>query len=434
MSGDDNTTLLDTESTRQDNSYHVVTLKGDIQNIVLDGFTISGGNANGPIDNNCASGGNQYYHTRGGAIYAHPSGIGSTVSGTIKNCIMENNTSSEIAVYYGYTACGITGTTFDFDFDHCIIRNNYSGTISAMLFPASGGYSMVSTGSVSNSLFHDNVSASGPGSVLYMVTSTVNGGTSSALTIDIVNNTFSNNTSTDGSVFYTLRANSSTFKNNIVWGNGNTTPFNGAPTPVISSSLIEGGIASSLDVDPLFTDAGNDDYTLTCSSPALDQGDDTGLTLPVTDLGGLPREFGDVDMGAYEYQAGFTASPSMDSICPDGSVTFTSSGATNVSWSDGITEGVAFFLSITDTVQVTGTDGNSCTSTLDVIVVVKDGPAIIITSTADTICDGTEITLSATGGLSLSWDKSVVDGVPFTPALTDTYTVSGNCCKWMCWF
>lgn len=417
LNGDDNATLLDTEPTRQDNSYHVITLKGDVQNVVLDGFTISGGNANGGTDNSCGTAAvNQYFHSRGGAIYANPYVVGHVVSADVTNCIMENNTSSENSVYTGFTPCGITNTTYSVSFDRCIVRNNFSGTLSTMVFPASGGYGIVSNGSITNSLFHDNETTASWGSVLWMVTSTANGGTHTALAIDMENNTFANNVSGDGSTFYAIRSQSSTFTNNIVWDNGSTSPFNGATFPVFSNNLIEGGISGSINADPLFTDSPNDDYTLDCTSPAINSGDD-GITLSATDLAGNPREYQTVDMGAYEYQTSYSASASESSVCLGESVTFTTTGASNVSWTGGVVDGIPFTPSATDTYTVTADDSEGCTSTQTVSVTVETSVPNAAVSAQSEVCSGTSATVSiASSGTGANYflrddaNDAIVDG------------------------
>lgn len=419
LSGNDNGTLLDTEATRQDNSYHVVSLKGDVQNVVLDGFTIADGNANGPIDNSCnTAAASRVYHTRGAAIYANPYVINQVNSAEISNCIFENHTATEVSVYYAYAPCGVTNVTFDFDFNRCITRNNFCGTLSSYLFSASGGYGIVSQGSVTNSLFHDNETTASLGSVFYMVTSTANGGTHTALNIDINGNTFTNNTSGDGSTFYTIRAQSSTFTNNIVWGNGSTSPFNASPTPVISAAnLIEGGISSSLNVDPSFVDANNDDFSLDCNSPALNYGDGTGIDPSAIDLAGNARFNGDLDLGAYEYDASFSVSVTESTVCQGDPVTFTASGVTNISWTGGVSDGVPFYPTSTNTYTATGTDGNGCVSTRDVFVWVDASVTDDNVTAPSEVCTGTSATVnvaSSTSGATYylrdNSNNSVVDG------------------------
>ncbi len=42
------------------------------------------------------------------------------------------------------------------------------------------------------------------------------------------------------------------------------------------------------------------------------------------------------------------------------------------------------------------------------------------------VCNGESVTLSGSGALSYSWDNGVINGVPFTPVASDTYTVTGT--------
>ncbi|KAA0991953.1 choice-of-anchor Q domain-containing protein [Dyadobacter aurulentus] len=93
------------------------------------------------------------------------------------------------------------------------------------------------------------------------------------------------------------------FSNSIVGGSGGSYDWklhdyeNG-------SDIHDGG--RNLDEDPGFSDIGNEDFSLTLCSPAIDAGDaDYYLpgTLPVKDLAGNNRIFnGSMDMGALEFQ------------------------------------------------------------------------------------------------------------------------------------
>ncbi len=95
MSGDDIEVAepcdLLTEPTRAENSYHVVTASGADATAVLDGFTITGGNAHGDFD---------YGDPRrsGGGIYS------SHGSATLSNCIFHANSAKE----KGGGACGVS--------------------------------------------------------------------------------------------------------------------------------------------------------------------------------------------------------------------------------------------------------------------------------------------------------------------------------------
>jgi gliding motility-associated-like protein len=111
--------------------------------------------------------------------------------------------------------------------------------------------------------------------------------------------------------------------------------------------------------------------------------------------------------------------------CDGASVTLSGSGAQSYSWDNGVTDGVAFTPSGTMTYTVTGTAANGCTATDQVTVNVSTSPTI--GAGADqSVCPGTSVTLTGTGGVSYSWNNGVTDGVSFTPASTTTYTVTGT--------
>ncbi len=300
LNGDDNANISNTEATRADNSYHVVSLKGTGIGTIIDGFTISDGNANGSNSTSCTtSATNQDVGGRGAAIIVQPYNTGRIYS-TIQNCILENNSGSEYAVYAQFNPCGQQNIVGDIDFKSCIVRNNYSDTQSAFLFAGSQQYTQYSRGSVVNSLFHGNVSGSGA-SCMRLVTSS--GGTTTGIDVDIINTTFAKNTGTLGKVIKMERAANSTIKNSIIFDNGSISPFDATGTPSsVSNSIVQGGQAGGMASDPLFTDAGNNDFTLQAGSNAIDGGLSADLPSDITeDLAGNTRiSGGAVDMGAYE--------------------------------------------------------------------------------------------------------------------------------------
>jgi len=79
--------LLD-EPTRAENNYHVVTGSGTYETAVLDGFTITAGNANGPW---------QDHQNDGGGMYNHGS------KPTLANCTFSGNSAEVGGGMYNYT-------------------------------------------------------------------------------------------------------------------------------------------------------------------------------------------------------------------------------------------------------------------------------------------------------------------------------------------
>jgi hypothetical protein len=114
------------------------------------------------------------------------------------------------------------------------------------------------------------------------------------------------------------------------------------------------------------------------------------------------------------------------SVCAGQSVTLTAIGATPpFIWSSGIQNGVPFVPTTTNTYTVSIINSNGCINSDQVLVTVN--PLPVVNAGADiAVCIGIPVTLSATGASSYSWNNGVVNGVPFTPTTTNTYTVTGT--------
>lgn len=113
-------------------------------------------------------------------------------------------------------------------------------------------------------------------------------------------------------------------------------------------------------------------------------------------------------------------------VCDGAQITLNGSGATTYTWDNSVTDGTPFTQIVgTTTYTVTGTNA-LCTATDQVIVTVIALP-VVNAGVDQTVCAGTQVTLSGQGATTYTWDNSVTDGVPFTQAVgTMTYTVSGT--------
>lgn len=113
-------------------------------------------------------------------------------------------------------------------------------------------------------------------------------------------------------------------------------------------------------------------------------------------------------------------------LCIGAQTTLSGSGASTYTWNNGVTDGVAFTPAGTTTYTVTGTDMNGCIDTDQMQVTVNPLPTINA-GIDQTVCEGVQVTLSASGGINYSWDNAVTNGVAFTPSVgTITYTVTGT--------
>ena len=112
-------------------------------------------------------------------------------------------------------------------------------------------------------------------------------------------------------------------------------------------------------------------------------------------------------------------------VCDGVAVTLSGTGATTYSWNNGVNDGTAFTPTTTTTYSVTGTDGNGCIGTDQVVVTVNALPTV--SAGADQfICDGNGVTLLATGATTYIWDNGVTNGTSFSPSATASYTVTGT--------
>lgn len=307
LSGDNNandtSNLVPTEMTRQDNSYHVISIwhqTAGTSNITIDGFTISGGNANGA---NLTSGAGQYYNSRGGAIYVQSKFANDNMTVKVNNCILEKNTGTDVSVISGYNNSGQMDKAIRTDFTSCIFRNNYATTNGSILIAGASGYRWYGRGTLVNCLFYNNTSLNGA-ACLYTSASTANGGDYQGTDVDIINCTFSSNSGTSGRTIQTAEGSGVAFINNIIYGNGSSTPMQitGTVWPAFNTNIIQGNqIPGQANSDPLL----DSNFRLQTNSPAINSGANSFIPSGVTtDLEGNARIVNStVDMGAYEYDA-----------------------------------------------------------------------------------------------------------------------------------
>lgn len=143
----------------------------------------------------------------------------------------------------------------------------------------------------------------------------------------------------------------------------------------------------------------------------------TGLNLPIASVPFVP--FNGVNAG------------NDTSICIGQTAQLNASGALSYSWSpvtlsNPLIANPTASPSVTTSFIVMGLDSSGCADQDTVQVFVTPAPGILISSTADTICIGDLVTLTATGATTYSWTGGVINGTPFAPPATATYTVTGT--------
>jgi len=248
------------ENDSTDNSYHVVSNFDLDSTAVLDGFIITGGNADDSFPDD--SGGGMLN------IISTP---------TVTQCtFIENN-----AVEGG----GIYNLASDMSLTNCSLSENVADN-------GAGIYNALSLPSLTNCILWDNTAVNDGGG-LY------NSSSSPSLT----NCSFALNSAVSGSGLYNNAVSMPTVTNCILWDQRGS-EIAGSGTPTVSYSIIDGGYAGTgnLDLDPLYTDPSNGNLSLDVCSPAAEAGNNSANSTTL-DYAGNPRLFGTtIDIGAYENQ------------------------------------------------------------------------------------------------------------------------------------
>jgi hypothetical protein len=345
----------------QDNTYHVVTGSDADRSSILDGFTITGGNADG--------GYYPYRHNAGAGV------LNDRGSPTVSNCVIEWNfaiTSGGGMYNYSHSDPLVIGCTFRNNARVGMSNVRSSPMVTGCTFvdnfaASSGGaiYSYLGTPRITNCAFYGNTAASGgavcnngsspvisncifTGNTAYLYGGAIFNQAGASMTL--TNSTFSKNEARKGGGMF-IGTSSATINNCVLWGNSDDDSqlieeaqiaVGNEGTFTVDYSCIHGwtgdfGGRGNIGDDPLLLDADgrdgmpgtvDDNLRLSPGSPGIDAGDnlvvpvdivdldrdgDTVERLPI-DLDGYPR-FIDiassphagsgvppiVDMGAYEH-------------------------------------------------------------------------------------------------------------------------------------
>ena len=332
-----------------DNSYTVVYMEDVDINTTLDGFTISGGYADGsgrtqtsgagllinttagntsaPIISDCIFSGNICVGD-GGGVFVGAEDVGSNANPSFIACSFINNSAGQGGGLYNSANSG----TINMSVNRCDFNGNSANSTGGGLY----NFSATSTGScnttASNSIFRFNISGGGSGSAAGFYCLASDPGSEAYGTI--VNCVFYYNESNTGGAVYVNEAGGATtvatVSNSILIVDPTSTAFSpyfhftkeaGEPTSdpeiILQNSIVGAGSCVALapgsgnltcgtgvqfSADPLFVSPGTN-FDLQSGSPAIDAGNDSyanavGL---FTDYTGVNDRFlGTVDIGVYE--------------------------------------------------------------------------------------------------------------------------------------
>ena len=120
-----------------------------------------------------------------------------------------------------------------------------------------------------------------------------------------------------------------------------------------------------------------------------------------------------------------TATASAGSVCLGQQTNLSGAGANTYTWSNGLTNGSNFTPTATTIYTVTGTDGNNCSNSATLGILVNPLPTITVNSA--TLCSGQTASLVGNGAVSYTWDSgSNTSSITPSPTLSTTYTLNGS--------
>ncbi|MGY6560566.1 MAG: LamG-like jellyroll fold domain-containing protein [Luteibaculaceae bacterium] len=117
--------------------------------------------------------------------------------------------------------------------------------------------------------------------------------------------------------------------------------------------------------------------------------------------------------------------PADFTVCANEMITLAASGASQISWTGGVENGVAFPINQTTTFTATGINAGCPAQSLSVVVTVNPIPVVTV-EPISAVCAGESITLTASGAESYTWTGGVSNGVSFVPTASGAFTVIGT--------
>ncbi len=331
--------------------YHVVQcITGEGSGTILEGFTITGGNANGP-GRACEGGGMRNYYSSPRVLNCTFSGNTAEYGGgmhnffsttTVTNCTFSGNIAnvSGGGIYNSSRMANITNCTFSRNWavegggmsnlwcstlvTGCTFSENSAGWLGGGMFNHYSGPRL------SNCIFSDNSAHEGGGKynsnsnavltncVFLSNTASTSGGAISNRSTSkptVTNCTFIFNAADIGGGMSIYENSNPVVTNCIVWNNTRQAIYDPDSKATVTYSNIHNYDWSAvwpgtgnINIHPMFVDAAGGDFRLRPYSPCIDAGSNTAPSRPAKDMASNPRVIDGngngnavVDMGVYEF-------------------------------------------------------------------------------------------------------------------------------------
>ena len=177
LSGD-----IDQNGTLANNAYTIIYSKDVSSSTILDGFTITGGNANGTFTVDFP-----ILLVNGGAAWVNEASNFNNSNPTVRNCIFEGNHAVNRGGAIFQKAA--PGGEANYTLENCLFQNNFAGKEGGAIFNAQSGSGSICAPTVTNTNFISNTAGESGGAVYN------NGAFFGEVSGSYLNCTFNNNTS-----------------------------------------------------------------------------------------------------------------------------------------------------------------------------------------------------------------------------------------------
>lgn len=173
--------------------------------------------------------------------------------------------------------------------------------------------------------------------------------------------------------------------------------------------------------------SGANTYTFSNGSAVVAPTSNDSYSVSGTDLNGCVSSVPAVSNITVNALPVVTASISNAVICDGSSTTLFGGGADTYSWTNGVTDAVAFTPQSSGSYTVTGTNTlTGCMNTAVESVTVNSLPVVSAAISNTLVCQGASVILTGSGADTYTWTGGVTNGVAFAASSSFTYSVSGT--------